>query len=942
MRKTWPPPSQQERFSHSEETDKERSISSSDISAVPSSSSSVSAAAFLADRAKEHPIEAVLESRSWMVDDGNSLGNKTEDDEFRKELERLNLSEEEVAREILAAMELFQEATEKKELSKRETSLIRMSYLDLVENGTRDSPNSTCPSDEACTSDPYRAHDDSRDPPGAVQHLRERDHQRTEGISTDSTETSSGMHFETYEDPTAELMTVDDHGSLKTNSPGTEIEKQCSAIEEISHQGKTSSTQDEENSTPIKVWDETGGTDVEKGNKDIFEVESFWEHGLWKSPNVEINTKSNLRPVVTEEGESDHARKVGDQFMDEYEDSNHTRSIPTRRKYGALEKLFLPDLRTPTEEETSNAQNIAVPSSNSKESDDDGLSAFQDDLASAYWNSRQESYEMREIQSFKPTQTGLMRTPMAIASVVSPHVYSFGNDHNQQPKRESRYRFLLSFAVLFIHAVLIVTGIVLLSGYLSSRQSIPESSHPAPANNHCATADFLLDDPVDAVHGTTLGAFKTSHPCMKEEMAGVWYSLVGTGQQIVVSVEAETFTPFDILVFSGPCSQLRCEGDSLKIRDDKGSSPTASVVWPSKTGDLYHVLVSALHQGNFSLSLKEQPSTNSECESATSIILTPEGDNVTITSRTLPSLSVHPCDSFQTVAGGSWFTIPGSGKYMTVSLCDSNSISTSTHLELFSGNCGFLECSNWETDPGIERRTDQSIGWLSNPGETYFLYVWDSDIASTRYSLCISQTEPGHTCQSSMQVSSFPNMDGRVEISGHIANQKSDGFKIDELSYLDCSSGNLEDARKLQWYRLKGSGETATATTCGTDSGNLTAVFNVYTGSDCSNLQCVQDGTSGRCGASGQQFLSWPTVNGEIYWIAVSTDDPASSGSFTLDLTNVPVPKDDATRRRLAFDKGAQKNGSIHSVLFWSVCALFAQFAWRWRKLKQVDADISP
>jgi hypothetical protein len=74
------------------------------------------------------------------------------------------------------------------------------------------------PSDEACKSiaDTTNDDDDIREPPEVMVPFLEQENRHAQEISRDSTETTTGMHIETCEDPTAELLTVDDHGSLRS------------------------------------------------------------------------------------------------------------------------------------------------------------------------------------------------------------------------------------------------------------------------------------------------------------------------------------------------------------------------------------------------------------------------------------------------------------------------------------------------------------------------------------------------------------------------------------------------------------------------------------------------------------------------------------------------------------------------------------------------------
>ncbi|KAG7348500.1 hypothetical protein IV203_017205 [Nitzschia inconspicua] len=913
MRTTPPPPTYGSCFSCSEDSGEEAASHDKEFS-VPSSLSSLSMTKFLADREK-HPIEAVMETRSWMDDDGNSLGDMTDDDEFRKELERLNLSEEQVARDIRAAMALFQEATAKKELSKRETSLIRMSYLDMVENGsTRDSSKSTCPSDEAYASDPETAALDTREPQTVAQQRNESDYQRT----IDSTE-----NFEIYEDPTAELWTLDGHESLKTANSRKTVSENHSNDPEGLNDTRCFSPQVQQKSDAISDWNEASRDDVESGSsRDIFEEASFWDGGLWKSPFIEQITKKESKPTENVPNE-DSSHMPKEEFFDEYEDSNHTRALSKSKKYGVLEKLFLPDLRTPTEDGTDDVPNQTEEIS--QEAGDQIISSFQDNFELSYWEARQESYEMREIHFSRPPLT---RSQPNRDSDPALSKLPFGSDPAQHPKSQGWCRFFWTLTIIIAHVVLVVLGIVLFTQYLLSGGS---ASFPAPSNNFCSSAELIVETPKDEIIGTTYGVTKSSSLC-GQEMAGAWYRLVGTGQQIVVTVEDENFVSSEILVMSGPCSQLVCEGDLSKQTKLSRSPRTTStsVLWPSKAGELYHILVHGQQQGDFSLSLQETPQSNSDCGRAVSVLLPPQNQDFVIKSRTISSPSPHPCDFFGFSGAGSWFAIPGNGKYITATLCNSTLSNQNMRLELLNGSCDASGCSN---DPMMEAEDTRSIGWLSNQDEKNYLFVWNSEDEETEFSLCITQDEVGETCDSSISISSFPNTSGRIEVSGALTAFYADDSNAESPIYVGCI-GNSEP-RSLSWYQVEGDGGSLTVSTCDSNSGNLTAVFDVFTGSDCADLQCVQGGTSASCGASGQQFLSWSTVKGQLYWIAVYGDDPAASGSFTLDITHLPRLADDVERKLDFQENHPNSMYTLSYALAGSACALFAKYAWRWRRLKR-------
>jgi hypothetical protein len=114
---------QKESISHDGDTDKGMDACQDEGRSIPSSTSSWAMAQVLMDQGRL-PMEIPVVRRRWMVENGKSLGDRTDNDAIRKELERLNISEAQASRDIRAAMQLFQEATGKNELSQMETDLV--------------------------------------------------------------------------------------------------------------------------------------------------------------------------------------------------------------------------------------------------------------------------------------------------------------------------------------------------------------------------------------------------------------------------------------------------------------------------------------------------------------------------------------------------------------------------------------------------------------------------------------------------------------------------------------------------------------------------------------------------------------------------------------------------------------------------------------------------
>jgi hypothetical protein len=189
----------------------------------------------------------------------------------------------------------------------------------------------------------------------------------------------------------------------------------------------------------------------------------------------------------------------------------------------------------------------------------------------------------------------------------------------------------------------------------------------APANDLCANAITLTVPSTTA--GTTVNATlesPTPVPCITSlSQAGVWYKVVGNGNQFGADLCATTWDS-KIFVFTGTCGAWSCVTDD----DDSGpicSGTSASVQWCSTLGTNYYILVTGYSASSaFNIAITQtvvaQPtvvvsaSSASICSGATST-LTATGAVSYLWSGTLGTIaSVSVSPSSTTV-----YTVTGTG-----------------------------------------------------------------------------------------------------------------------------------------------------------------------------------------------------------------------------------------------------------------------------------------
>jgi len=392
-------------------------------------------------------------------------------------------------------------------------------------------------------------------------------------------------------------------------------------------------------------------------------------------------------------------------------------------------------------------------------------------------------------------------------------------------------------------------------------------------NNFCSDAT-LIDTSMlgEMITGSTFAATldldNPSCAAYFSEAPGIWYQVVGTGEELRAST-CDPSTDFDtqITVYSGTCDSLTCVST-----DDNSCGVQSSVAWLADAGVTYYILVDgrlATSVGQFALIVEEyEPLVpNDFCRAA---IAPPVDGSVVVGSTDGATFdNTETCGDVPNVAPGVWYTVNGTGTLLTASLCTSET-NYETAITVFAGDCVELECiaGNVEgTGDGCGRKSE--ISWVSQVNQVYYILIhgWDTRVGD--FGLILDEPESDVTndfCVSAFSLSPNPSV-----VFGSTV-----GASMENTTPI-CS--NITQTGPGVWYTVSGTGERLVASTCNSADGDTVTDFDtkisVFTGA-CGEFTCTL-ADDNYCGS--QSRLVWLTEPGVTYYILVHGE---TSGTFGL------------------------------------------------------------
>eukprot|EP00980_Cylindrotheca_fusiformis_P021029 scaffold8050_cov116-Cylindrotheca_fusiformis.AAC.6 len=370
-----------------------------------------------------------------------------------------------------------------------------------------------------------------------------------------------------------------------------------------------------------------------------------------------------------------------------------------------------------------------------------------------------------------------------------------------------------------------------------------------PGNDLCDTAETIEPDNSVRLGSTsdatmTTGRLSCFQSGINVDGPAVWYKVIGRGG-LLEATTCTADTDFDTVlsVYEGSCSNLSCI-----VANDNSCGSGSSLTWFASEEETYYILVHGFETGTFGLTVNMVE--NDSCE--TSLTLSTDS-SVTLNKTSTESTAQPPCGLFDNGTQVQfWYEVVGIGGEIGVDACAGSS--PATQVSVFEAECRNLSC-------GDLTMGDCSLSFFSALKQEYHILVTETVGRSLELSLNSSNDK----CESAF---------GPLEV-GDSARGSTFGSSLDSAEVCDP----IKERGVGVWYYFIGTGLPVTAFTCDSFT-DFNTQISVYTGSDCSRLECVK-ARDDNCGL--QSWALIPTVEGETYYVLISGKGE-SSGNFVLSL----------------------------------------------------------
>lgn len=260
--------------------------------------------------------------------------------------------------------------------------------------------------------------------------------------------------------------------------------------------------------------------------------------------------------------------------------------------------------------------------------------------------------------------------------------------------------------------------------------------------------------------GATIGGAGETGVCAgyAQNTPGVWYSIVGNGSTITVSLcNTSPSVDSQLAIFSGSCSNPVC----VAANDDYGPScatTQSSIAFLSQVGVTYYIRVwrwSFFYNpngtiGNFAINVNCSFSgpPNDPCAGATAVGVPYNSGLVSVaqatsaTDGTVPTIASCGNNALN-LNNTLWYAVEGDGTTYTASTI-STSTNFDTEIQVFSGTCGALTavtCSNL-TGAACTNAGSETVTWCSAVGTIYYVLIGSETLncANSNFVLTINST----------------------------------------------------------------------------------------------------------------------------------------------------------------------------------------------------------
>lgn len=396
-----------------------------------------------------------------------------------------------------------------------------------------------------------------------------------------------------------------------------------------------------------------------------------------------------------------------------------------------------------------------------------------------------------------------------------------------------------------------------------------------PVNDLCA--DAISVECGDVILDSNVGATESGVSCNASSTGGgVWYSIVGTGDDITATTCSPN-TTFDteIVIFDA------CGDPCLTNNDDDSACPTddvqSTVTWTSTFGQTYFINVAGWitggdNFGDFELSITCARPVNDECADAIALDCGESVVGTTFGASDIGNSAALDCGE---ISGdvGVWYTVEGTGGVIELSTCGpvTDASGTNAFMAVYDGTCGTFNCivNNNVSNPDLGCGTANSelVSFASTYGTTYYIFVssWTGGVLD--FDLTVTCGPPTNDlCSGAISVDCGDVVVGTTTYATE--------------DYTDPACSNGFTIGNGVWYSFAGTGDEVTVSACNSLDDDLE--LNVWTGA-CGNLVCL-GGNDDFCGLLPEfTFLS---TQGVTYFINIAgwtTGDPG--GDYELEIT---------------------------------------------------------
>ncbi len=400
---------------------------------------------------------------------------------------------------------------------------------------------------------------------------------------------------------------------------------------------------------------------------------------------------------------------------------------------------------------------------------------------------------------------------------------------------------------------------------------------PPLLNDLCADAIVITCG--GSLSGTTAGATDTGEPTdlcgvfNNGSSPGVWYSFVGTGDLVTVSLCGSDFDT-QLQVFEGDCNSTTC----VTGNDDNfaacGAGNNSELTFASTLSINYLIYINGLNtsEGNFNIEITcETQSTvvNDECLTALPLVVNADescnilNENLSLEGATV-STETNPCPA--TANGDVWYTFTATATSHIIEITNVQGAPVDLVHSVYQGDCDALiniACG----DP------NQSLVQNLTIGDTYTMRIYslgNIPIVTTTFDLCIRQSAPppvNDECDDAIVVEVNPNTSCNINIPGNITGA------TDSQSTATCAGTADDDV----WFKFTATQEVHGINLTDIIGDTTDLVHIVYSGSSCDTLEEIicSDSNSSR---------SNDFIVGETYFIQVYsfTNQPGQNVNFNL------------------------------------------------------------